>query len=283
MSALLAYPGGKSRIAWRISRLLAPHRVYLEPFAGMASVLFAKPRVPFEIVNDADGRLMTLLRVVRDHPGALAEAIELTPYSRAEYDAVSRSSLDGCDDLEVARRVAVLVGQSFGGTGLRGSRSGWSLSTNQQRSVAAVWASLPDRVMHAAERLRGVHLENGDALTLIERHGGDEDAAIYCDPPYLAAVRNGKPMYGHELMGDDGHRSLAEALHVCSAHVLLSGYDSDLYLELFEDWEQYRISATANNQGTAGSDPARVEVLWSNRPLPVQQSFLEHFDHQEAA
>ena len=35
-------PAGKKRLAPRLVKLLAPHRTYVEPFAGSAAVLFEK-------------------------------------------------------------------------------------------------------------------------------------------------------------------------------------------------------------------------------------------------
>jgi D12 class N6 adenine-specific DNA methyltransferase len=60
-----------------------PHRVYIEPYAGSAAVLFAKPRSPVEIINDLDDQVVNFFRVLRDHPAALARACQLTPYARA--------------------------------------------------------------------------------------------------------------------------------------------------------------------------------------------------------
>jgi DNA adenine methylase len=61
---------------------------------------------------------------------------------------------------------------------------------------------------------------------------------------------------------------LAEALWDCASAVVLSGYPSPLYDELFEGWHREQIAASTGN-GRQG-EQARVEVLWSNRPLGAQ-------------
>jgi site-specific DNA-adenine methylase len=65
-----------------------------------------------------------------------------------------------------------------------------------------------------------------------------------------------------KMRSDDEHRELAEALQDCRAAVVLSGYDSPLYDELFQDWHSTRISTTT---GQGGARQGRTEVLWSNR------------------
>jgi site-specific DNA-adenine methylase len=74
------------------------------------------------------------------------------------------------------------------------------------------------------------------------------------------------------------HRALAEALRECSAAVLLSGYASDLYdRELYRGWDRLEIPALTGNS----PEPARTEVVWSNRQLSRQTSLFEVEDHDE--
>ena len=85
---VLRYMGGKWRLAPWILRHLPPHRTYVEPFGGAASVLLRKPRAYAEIYNDLDGEIVSLFRVLRDPEAAaeLVRRIALTPFAREEFD-----------------------------------------------------------------------------------------------------------------------------------------------------------------------------------------------------
>lgn len=264
-----AYYGGKSRIADQIVALLPDHEYYVEPFAGSLAVLLAKRPSRMEVVNDLDSRLMTFWRVLREQPDELIRVCTLTPHSRAEHQA-SRG-LDGCDDLETARRVWVWLSQSRTGT-LK--KTGWRFFVNPHGSSVGMPAYIEgyvERMAAVAERLHAVSLENRPALELIEAYGAHADSLIYADPPYLAETRAGRN-YGTEMALTGEHRELAEALNACAAAVVLSGYDSPLYTELYNGWHRTEI-VTGNGQG--GTYRRAVEVLWSNRPLEVQRGLFE--------
>jgi DNA adenine methylase len=264
-----AYYGGKTNIAERIVALLPAHEHYVEPFAGSLSVLLAKPPTRMETVNDLDSRLMTFWRVLRERPDELIRACALTPHSRTEH-LLSRD-LDNCDELETARRVWTWLAQSRTGT-LK--KTGWRFFVNPAGSSIGMPKYIEgyvDRMAAVAERLHAVSLENRPALELIEAYGAHADALIYADPPYLAEVRAGQNS-GTEMASVNDHRELAEALRACTASVVLSGYDSPLYAELYPDWERYEI-VTGNGQG--GTYRRAVEVLWSNRPLHREQGLFE--------
>ena len=68
MRTPLTYYGGKQKLARQIVALMPAHRVYLEPFAGGAAVLFAKPRAERETLNDLDGDIVRFWRAVRERP-----------------------------------------------------------------------------------------------------------------------------------------------------------------------------------------------------------------------
>lgn len=124
-----------------------------------------------------------------------------------------------------------------------------------------------DRMAAAAERLSRASLECRPALDLIERSGRSSEVLLHVDPPYLGSACAWGSNYRHEMRTDDEHHELAEAVNNCEAAVVLSGYPSAPYNELYADWHRTTFEATT---GQGGSRSERAEVLWANRlPQPT--------------
>lgn len=276
------YYGSKGRLAGWIAELMPEHRTFVEPFAGSAAVLFAKRPSPVEVINDLDGNVTTFFRVLRDREDELMRAVRLTPYSRAEYLTADLDAQD-LTDVERARRFFVRATQGFNAAGA-GRWAGWSNGIrNGSTCDAHSVADAVDGLGLVAQRLRRVIVECRDAVEVIGSYDGP-DVVLYVDPPYLASSRRG---LNRSRMGDyavdssapDDHRRLAEVLRGCAGTVLLSGYDSPLYEELFAGWHRTArsISRPSSNRLGVAADNA-VEVLWSNQPLGVQPSLLDELE-----
>lgn len=275
MSALrppLVYFGGKQTLAPRIAELLPDHLHYVEPYCGSLAVLLAKRPSRMETVNDLNQELVTFWRVLRERPADLEVVCSLTPHSRAEYEAVQLAE-PTTDDLEVARRVWVLLTQGRGAT--LGRTTGWRsfvTGSGSKLSMPGYLKAYRRRMPPCAERLTDVSLECRPALEVVAEYGRDSEALLYVDPPYLGTTRNPTSRYGHEMRTEAEHRELAGALQSASAAVVLSGYRSALYDELYGGWHRLEIAARTT-QG--GDDSARTEVLWSNRPLGAEMPLFE--------
>ena len=63
-SPIIPWIGGKRRLAQHILPLFPAHTCYCEPFAGAAALLFAKEPSKVEVLNDVNGDLVALYRVV---------------------------------------------------------------------------------------------------------------------------------------------------------------------------------------------------------------------------
>jgi DNA adenine methylase len=259
-----AYYGGKSRLAPRIVELLPPHDHYVEPFAGSMAVLLAKRPSLLETVNDIDGELMLFWRILRDRPADLARVCALTPHGRAEHIAARDLDGAGDDDLERARRVWVLLSQGRTGT-MR--ITGWRhyiTPSGSNLGMPGYLEAYLERIIVAAERLHAVSLECMPALELIERYDR-RGVLFYIDPPYLGDARStDADNYRMDMRGEPEHRDLAAALNACGQPVVLSGYHSPLYDELYDGWHVRELAAST---GQGIGERTRVEVLWSNRPF----------------
>jgi DNA adenine methylase len=264
MKSPVPYFGSKQRIAPWIASLLPDHDHYVEPFCGGLSVLLAKRPAAMETVNDLDAELVTFWRILRDQPDELLRACMLTPHSRAELEATWEPT---SDDLELARRIWCRLAQGRSGT-LR--NTGWRHYIDPAGSAIGMPGYLEAYVLRlaaGAERLHGVSLEALPALDLIGKYGKQPKVLLYVDPPYLGTTRGWGNNYRYEMKTEEEHRELAAALADCKAAVVLSGYHSPLYDELYQGWHRYE---QASMTGNAKASKDRTEVLWSNRVLAGQ-------------
>jgi DNA adenine methylase len=280
-----SYYGAKARLAAWIASLLPPGRTYVEPFAGSAAVLFAKPPSPTEVLNDLDGQVVNFFTVLRDHPDQLARALRLTPYARGEYQHAASHDAAELDEVERARRWFVRVNQSISHLAGTGQPAGWAAAFNTNGADHAhKFAAIAHRLQACAERLRRVHLEQRPAVEVIAKYAKPgAGAVVYCDPPYLAAVRSSRTKrpgldYAVEYASEAEHRQLAEVLHATPAVVLVSGYPSELYAELYEArgwWRAERVVTRPTSNVSGGRGALAVEAVWSNRPLASQPRLLD--------
>lgn len=248
--------GGKtSKLHWILPLLETDCSVYVEPFCGSGSVLINRPRSPVEVYNDANEHIVTFFRVLRERPGELRRAIELTPYARREFQ-LSLNIDRLMDDLEVARRVYVRL--AFG------RMAKW-------RTSPGAWAAGrlgkgPDahgrRNFDAcAERLLGVTIECRDWLSVANKFDS-RTTLTYLDPPYVRSGRFGwDKAYAGETSGELHARIVVWCLHA-KGKVALSGYDEGQYDEL-DGWTVHRKEVAVRN-GTGRKTTTRVECLWTN-------------------
>jgi len=258
---VVQYFGGKWQIAPWILSFMPTHNVYVELFGGGGSVLLRKPRSHAEVYNDLDSEVVNIFRMLQDRPNELVRALDLTPFSREEYYLACEPCDEG-DMVEKARRAIVRAFFGFGSTGIfEGSRPGFRVGDKDSRvSNANMWRGYSDAVLAIVDRLRGVTIENLDALEVIPPWDR-EDTVFYADPPYLADLRKSKSVYTYE-MAEAQHIALLETLCRLKGTVLVSGYGSDLYDRMLAGWERHEKKVLAQGTGNDLESRARVEVLW---------------------
>ena len=253
---LLRYLGGKYLLSPWIILHFPLHQIYCEPFAGGASVLLNKAPSPIEIYNDLDGRLNNFFRVLRDGADELLEKLELTPYSRAEYDLALSPSEDPVED---ARRLYVLSWQCRGGGYVANGGRGWRYQNKDWagNDVVRNWHRYSDLRLFA-DRLLNVQIEQDCAFKVISRYDSPK-TLFYLDPTYLHETRsaNHRWEYFHEMTKND-HQKLAELLNSIQGMAIISHYPCELYDRLYKDWRCIQKEVRTQGRTTA------TECLWIN-------------------
>jgi DNA adenine methylase len=223
-------------------------------------VLLRKPRAYAEIFNDLNSEVVNLFKVARDNEANLRRLVELTPYSREEWN-LSHEPVDNA--LEKARRFLVRSHMSHGSSGVCSrSRSGFRGSAVRKGSCPSHdWIRYPEALSLISERLQGVIVENKNAIELVKYHDSTQ-TLIYADPPYVHSTRTWftaqyKSAYSHEMCDSD-HVVLADVLKSVKGFVVLSGYESELYAELYKGWLKVKKDVKADKSVD------RTECLWLN-------------------
>lgn len=258
MSNVPPFPlfGSKQLLTPTLLDLIPPHDVYVEVFSGSAALLFAKRPAALEVWNDLDSGLVTFFRVLRDGRASaeLHRLLELTPYSREEWQTCKRTWRDAETDVEKARRWFVSLTQTFSKTP---HSAGWSYCKQPNGSAVSKFRGYVERIPNCTRRMQLVQVEQRDAVNLITTYDAP-NVLFYADPPYVPQTRKSGG-YHHEMTIEDHERLLA-TLTSCAGMVLLSGYRSPLYDEALAGWR--RVDCETVNWSANKRRDKRTECIW---------------------
>ncbi len=253
--------GGKRYLAMRIISLFPKHRIYVEPFGGAASVLLNKMPVDVEVYNDLDLRISRLFKVLQTQGIKFAERLQFVPYSEYEFNEAENYP-PNATDFDKAVCDFIRWRQSFGGQGRT-----WSCTTKRARGGMAgdvnAWWTAIDQLMEITNRLKRVQILCKPALNVIKKFD-DKECLIYCDPPYLheTRARNSRDIYKME-MNEEDHKDLCAVLSKCKSKVILSGYTSELYKQIYKKWRKKTFDI-ANHSAGGKKKERKEETLWMN-------------------
>ena len=102
-----------------------------------------------------------------------------------------------------------------------------------------------------------------DAITFLKEYPFTGKELIYCDPPYLRETRKKHySIYKYEYSVAQ-HIELLNVIKSIPCMVMISGYESSLYMEFLNNWHACSFQATTHH-GMA------TEWIWMNYSPPVQ-------------
>lgn len=259
----ISWYGGKYYMANRIIDLFPPHKKYVEGFGGAGHVLFKKPPSEIEIYNDLHEGLYLLFKLLRENNQELIQKIQLTPYSRKEFEQC-KEWYNEINEIEKIRQFYVRTMQSVGGNG------GWCYTKTKSRrgmcqSVSRWLGNVDENLINIIERLREIQIENLDIITLIEKYDS-VDTLFYLDPPYIPDTRKQKVSYDCE-MSLEQHKELVDKLLTIKGKVILSGYDHTIYNKLIDNnWKKILLGeySKRSQKSNSGELSKGQEFVWIN-------------------
>ena len=253
MSEIVHIRSGKSNSPFRYAggkfyarKLILPHipatRVYCEPFAGGASIFFAKEFSEQSILNDLDSDVINSFVQIRDNCDGLLTLLEGIPATK-KLHAYYKNQYKPANDLERAFRWYYLNRTSYSGIMKR---------ENCYFGYGAKYSMRPENwprhLRTVSDRLQSVKLTSLDFEDCI--NSLPDGAFLFVDPPYFNADQ--KKFYPCHFEKSD-HIRLMECLkrNVDRLFYLITYDNSEDVRKLYnwcnameeQEW-QYTISRT---------------------------------------
>lgn len=255
IAPLAPYLGGKFRLSKRIINRIEqiPHKIYAEPFVGMGGIFLRRTQIPkAEIINDINGELVNLYRIVRRYPNTLYKETEFLFASRQEFERQLKTPPETLTDIERAARFLYLQNQAFGG-----KVTGQSFGVSIDRPARFDFVKLNDRIRAVGERLASVTIERLDFEKFITRYD-TKDTLFYLDPPYWGNETD----YGKDIFCRSDFERLRDCLTGIKGKFILSLNDTPQVRDLFKDFiiEQVDVTYSISKTGCC----QRTEVIITN-------------------
>ncbi|HBV4911588.1 TPA: DNA adenine methylase [Serratia marcescens] len=175
---IVPWIGGKRRLAKHILPLFPAHTCYVEPFCGAAALYFLKAPSKTEVINDINGELVNLYRVVKHHLEEFVRQFKWALVSRQIFKWLQDTPEETLTDIQRAARFYYLQKQAFGG-----KVADHTFGTSTTSAPRFNLLRIEEELSMAHLRLSRTLIEHLDWSQCIERYDRPH-TLFYCDPPY---------------------------------------------------------------------------------------------------
>lgn len=249
---IIPWMGGKRRLAKHILPIFPEHTCYVEPFAGGGALFFLREEpAKVEVLNDLNGELVNLYRVVQHHLEEFIKHFKWALVSRQMFEWEKAKNIVSMTDIQRAARFYYLQKQAFGGK-VSGQTFGVATTTAPKLNLLRI----EEELSAAHLRLARVYIENlswADCVTRYDR----PHTLFYLDPPYWETAG-----YGTEF-GFDEYVQMANVMRSMSGKAVLSINDHPDIREAFRGFEFSEVGIRYT-VGGAGNRPQRSELIIRN-------------------
>lgn len=175
---LVPWIGGKRRLAKHLLPLFPEHECYVEPFCGAAALFFLKAPAKAEVINDINGDLVNLYRVVQHHLDEFIRQFRWALVSRQIWQWLEITPVETLTDIQQAVRFFYTQKLGFGGK-VDGRSFGTATTSAPRLNLLRIEEELSQAHLRLS-RTTIEHLPWHDCITRYDR----PHTLFYCDPPY---------------------------------------------------------------------------------------------------
>lgn len=256
---IIPWIGGKRRLADRIFPLFPRHSCYVEPFAGGAALYFLRP-VPaeVEVLNDVNGDLVNLYRVVQHHLEEFVRQFKWALSSRQVFKWLQETRPETLTDIQRAARFYYLQQSAFGG---RVDGQSYGTATTQPPGLNLL--RIEESLSAAHLRLSNTYIEHLTCQDCFRRYDRPH-TLFYCDPPYWQTEGYGVPF------GFDQYEQMAEVLGQIKGKAIVSLNDHPDIRRVFSRYHIESTDITYTVGGGKGSEAREVLIFsWDIQAEPA--------------
>lgn len=249
-SPIIPWLGGKRRLSEYILPRLPPHTTYVEPFCGGAAIYFLKAPSKVEVLNDINGDLVNLYRVVQNHLDEFVRYFRWALVSRDEFDRLQRVRSDTLTDIQRAATFYYVRRTAFGAR-----MAAPSFGTKPSGPPTLNLLRIEEELSQAHLRLARTYVECLPWAECLARYDTPE-TCFYLYPPYL-----GTEGYGVEFPREE-YSAIAAAAGDVDGKMLISINDTPDTRAVFAGLHLTELQAAYTV--AAGEQTAARELLLAN-------------------
>ncbi len=257
---IIPWLGGKRRLAEHIIPRFPAHSCYVEVFAGGAALYFLRPPAQTEVVNDINGELVNLYRVVQNHLEEFVRQFKWALSSREVFKWTQLKAPETLTDIQRAARFYYLQHQAFGG---KVEGQSWGTATTTPAPTVNL-LRLEEALSAAHIRLHGTYIERLSWQDCMKRYDRPH-TLFYMDPPYWQTAG-----YGVEF-GWGEYEAMASTMRNLKGKAIMSINDHPDVRACFAGMhmEVVPISYTVGGGGNAVARNELIIFSWDVQAEPT--------------
>ena len=236
-----------------------PHTCYIEVFAGGAALYFLRQPAEVEVINDINGDVVNLYRVVKSHLEEFVRQFKWAISSREIFKWQQDTPPETLTDIQRAARFYYLQHQAFGG---RVQGQSWGTATT---APAVNLLRIEEQLSAAHLRLSSAYIERLDWKECMRRYDRPH-SFFYLDPPYWETEGYGVPFPWAE------YEAMAKVMREIQGKALLSINDHPAIRSCFAGFHIEEVPIKYTVGGGQGVD--RMELLISSWDVAAEPAGL---------